>query len=179
MPRRMRPSRLRLLAGLVIALTCLSPSWRARAMCDVVPGVIQAYRGALGSVNRPFAIPNDDGGEIVVRLRPVCEPDSTGFSNLPGGVAPEDDYFVTVLFEPPGAVARNAVVLGTAANPQHWQGPTCPAGPLPGGGSAPCAAGPAAAGKRSGLAREVLAVLLVRRRRAARRAARDRERVRR
>jgi hypothetical protein len=86
-------------------------------MCDVIPGITQEFRGALGSVSRPFAIPNDDGEEILVRVRPgVCDPAARGFVDLPGGAVPEDDYFVTVLFEPPGAAPRNAVVLGTAAN---------------------------------------------------------------
>src|SRR3990172_11037210 len=84
-----------------LALAALAPCGDARAMCDVIPGVTQEFRGALGSVNRPFAIPNDDGAEILVRLHPVCEPDSRGFADLPGGFAREDDYFVTVLFEPP------------------------------------------------------------------------------
>jgi hypothetical protein len=110
-------------------------------MCDVIPGVTQEFRGALGSVNRPFAIPNDDGEEILIRLRPVCEPDSTGFADLPGGLAPEDDYFVTVLFEPPGAGARNAVVLGTAANRDRCE-TLASAAALPNGGSVTCASRP-------------------------------------
>ena len=90
----------RFLRSAVTALCCLLPAVAAQAMCDVIPGVTQEFRGALGSVNRPFAIPNDDGEEILVRLRPVCEPESAGFADLQGGLAPEDDYFVTVLFEP-------------------------------------------------------------------------------
>jgi hypothetical protein len=86
-------------------------------MCDVIPGVVQEFRGAVGTLNRPYAIPNDDGEEILVRVRPgVCDPGSPGFVDLPGGVEPEDDYFVTVLFEPPGAVPRNAVVIESARN---------------------------------------------------------------
>jgi Tol biopolymer transport system component len=110
-------------------------------MCDVIPGVTQEFRGALGSVNRPFAIPNDDGEEILIRLRPVCEPDSPGFADLPGGLAPEDDYFVTILFEPPGAGARNAVVLGTAANRDRCEA-LASAAALPNGGRATCAVRP-------------------------------------
>jgi cysteine-rich repeat protein len=130
----------RILRGVALALASLAPSSAARAMCDVIPGVTQEFRGALGSVNRPFAIPNDDGEEIVVRLRPVCEPDSTGFADLPGGLAPEDDYFVSVLFEPPGAGARNAVVLGTGANRQRCETLATQAGALPGEGQVTCAA---------------------------------------
>src|SRR5262245_27113898 len=101
----------RLLICVAAALACMSPSPVAQAMCDVIPGVTQEFRGALGSLNRPFAIPNDDGEEILIRLRPACEPDSSGFADLPGGLVPEDDYFVTILFEPPGAGAPNPVVL--------------------------------------------------------------------
>jgi cysteine-rich repeat protein len=111
-------------------------------MCDVIPGVTQEFRSALGSVNRPFAIPNDDGEEILVRLRPVCEPETTGFANLPGGDVLEDDYLVTVLFEPPGAGARNAVVLGTHANRPRCQALARQAGALPGGGRVCCAGEP-------------------------------------
>src|SRR5262249_41182783 len=112
------------------------------AMCDVIPGVTQEFRGALGSVNRPFAIPNDDGQEILIRLRPVCEPDSTGFANLPGGLAPEDDYFLTVIFKPPAGAPRSAVVLGTAANRALCEARLVAAGALPNGGRATCAAVP-------------------------------------
>ena len=73
----------------------------ARGMCDVIPGVTQEFRGALGTLNRPFAIPNDQGEEITIRLQPTgCDAGSLGFVELPGGLLPEDDYFVTVLFEP-------------------------------------------------------------------------------
>ncbi len=118
-------------------LAALAPA-DARAMCDVIPGVTQEFRGALGSLNRPFAIPNDDGEEILVRLRPVCEPDSRGFADLPGGFAREDDYFVTVLFEPPGGGARNAVVVGTAASRALCESQAAAAGALPGGGGVTC-----------------------------------------
>jgi cysteine-rich repeat protein len=124
-----------------VAAASMAPGEDARAMCDVIPGVVQEFRGALGSVNRPFAIPNDRGEEILVRLRPVCEPDSTGFADLPGGLAAEDDYFVTVLFEPPGAGARNAVVLATAANRDRCEALAGPAA-LPNGGRATCALRP-------------------------------------
>src|SRR5262245_21368058 len=125
----------------LVAAYWLLPVSLARPMCDVIPGVTQEFRGALGSVNRPYAIPNDDGEEILVRLRPVCEPDSRGFADLPGGSAREDDYFVTVLFEPPGGGARNAVVLGTAANQARCQA-LAAAATLPRGGSVTCTSRP-------------------------------------
>jgi cysteine-rich repeat protein len=123
------------------AAALLAPA-PARAMCDVIPGVTQEFRGALGAVNRPFAIPNDDGEEILVRLRPVCEPESRGFADLPGGFAREDDYFATVLFEPPLGGARNAVVVGTAANRALCESLAAAAGTLPGGGAVSCVSRP-------------------------------------
>ena len=112
----------------------------AHAMCDVIPGVTQEFRGAVGTLNRPFAIPNDDGEQIAIRLHPgVCEPAAAGFVDLPGGTVPEDDYFVTLLFEPPGAAPRNAVVLVTQPNLALCQQRVASAGPLPNGGTATCA----------------------------------------
>jgi cysteine-rich repeat protein len=111
----------------------------ARAMCDVIPGVTQEFRGAVGTLSRPFAIPNDDGEQIAIRVRPgVCNPSSQAFVDLPGGLVPEDDYFVTVLFEPPGNAPRNAVVLATAANLALCQQRVASAGALPNGGKATC-----------------------------------------
>ncbi len=131
--------RSRLPGCVAAALACLSPPTAAQSMCDVIPGVTREFRGALGSLNRPFAIPNDDGEQILVRLRPVCEPNSNGFADLPGGLAPEDDYFVTVLFEPPGGGARNAVVLGTAATQDRCQTLAAQTGALPNGVQVTCA----------------------------------------
>jgi cysteine-rich repeat protein len=110
----------------------------ARAMCDVIPGVTQEFRGAVGTLSRPFAIPNDDGEQIAIRVRPGVCAAASAFVDLPGGLAPEDDYFVTVLFEPPGGAARNAVVLATAANQALCQQRVASAGALPNGGAATC-----------------------------------------
>jgi hypothetical protein len=92
-------------------------SAEAAAMCDVIPGVQSEFRGALGSLNRPYAIPGDEGERITITLDPSeCDAASPGFLDLSGGAVPEDDYFVTVLFTPPQGEARNAVVLTTASN---------------------------------------------------------------
>jgi cysteine-rich repeat protein len=144
-PRERRPRAWRAVAAVpfaaLFAAALLAPA-PARAMCDVIPGVTQEFRGALGSLNRPYAIPNDDGEEILVRLRPVCEPESRGFADLPGGLAREDDYFATVLFEPPLGGPRNAVVVGTAANRALCEGLAAAAGALPGGGAVTCVSRP-------------------------------------
>ena len=111
----------------------------ALAQCDVIPGTIQAFRGALGSLNRPYAIPNDDGEEIRIRLDPEgCEAGTPGFVDLPGGIAPEDDYAVTIVFEPPRGGPRNAVVVTTASNRLLCEAQLPAPGSLPGGGSAHC-----------------------------------------
>jgi hypothetical protein len=61
-------------AALLIAI--LAPAG-ARAMCDVIPGVTREFRGALGSLNRPFAIPNDQREEIAIRLQPPSQESSS------------------------------------------------------------------------------------------------------
>ncbi|MEO2191004.1 MAG: hypothetical protein ABGY24_01020, partial [bacterium] len=61
-------------------------------------------------MNRPYAIPGDDGEIITITLRPDDCSASEGF------VDPADDYFVTVLFKPPNGGPRNAVVLTTTDN---------------------------------------------------------------
>jgi len=63
------------LAGLVAAgaWVALLPE-PTRAICDVIPGVTQEFRGAVGTLSRPFAIPGDDGEQIAIRLRPgICD----------------------------------------------------------------------------------------------------------
>ncbi len=103
--------------GAVAAIVLLFEPHLAHANCNVIPGPTAEFRGALGTLNRPFAIPGDVGQQIEITLKPAqCDAASPGFLNVGGGLG-EDDYFVTILFEPlgPGA-ARNAVVLTTAAN---------------------------------------------------------------
>ena len=132
-------NRLSLSAALLFAfaLVQLFPL-EAVAICDVIPGVQSEFRGALGSLNRPFAIPGDEGERIAITLDPSgCDIGSPGFLDLPGGTDPEDDYFVTVLFTPPQGGTRNAVVLTTESNEA-----TCLAAVAdpPGGVSATCRA---------------------------------------
>jgi hypothetical protein len=119
-------------------LAAALPARPARGVCDVIPGPVAEYRGALGTLNRPYAIPGDTGQQLEITLKPgLCDAASPGFLNLGGGIA-EDDYFVTVLFEPPSG-ARNAVVLTTAANAAACGAATSAALPLLGAGaSATC-----------------------------------------
>ena len=71
-------------SGLLLAAATLVPAG-ARAMCDVIPGVTQQYRGALGALNRPYAIPGDNGEFITIVLERGagdCDAGSAGFSLL-------------------------------------------------------------------------------------------------
>ena len=73
-----------LTAGLLLACLLLGPT-AANAMCDVIPSRSLEFRGALGSLNRPFAIPGDSGEIITVSLKrdPLkpnqCDAASVGF----------------------------------------------------------------------------------------------------
>ncbi len=87
----------------------LLPS-KSRALCDVIPGTIQSYRGSVGTLNRSVAMPGDI---VELRLDAAGCDSGAALSDQPGGVTPEDDYVVTLLFEPVGGGARNAVVLST------------------------------------------------------------------
>jgi len=95
--------------ALAIAAVAAGPQ-PAAAVCNVIPGATQEFRGALGTTNRPFASPGD-----FVRLalrRKICDTASSGFVDLEGGSIRSDDYAVTILFDPPVSnPVRNAVVL--------------------------------------------------------------------
>ena len=116
-----RGTRAAAVALLAALLLLMGGAGEAGASCDIIPGTVKDFRGALGTLNRPFAIPGDVGQQLTVTLKPsACDAASPGFVDLPGGVSREDDYFVTVLFTPPNGGPRNAVVLTTLANE-----PTC------------------------------------------------------
>jgi len=89
------------------------------ANCNVIPGTVGSFRGALGSIDRPFAIPGDVAEPIALELHTAgsgaCDAGAASWTDLPGGATLEDDYFVTVVFKPPGSAARNAAVLTTPA----------------------------------------------------------------
>ena len=104
--------------GILAGCALLAPA-PARASCDVIPGTQDEFRSALGTINRPFAIPGDVGQQLTISLnRADCDAASPGFVNLAGGIDLEDDYFVTILFKPSDAApgSRIAVLLGTEEN---------------------------------------------------------------
>jgi hypothetical protein len=84
-------------AGFAILLAAAT----ADAACDLIPSASITFRGALGSINRPFSAP----GEIVeLRLSPVCDAASTGFATSAA------DHVVTLVFTPPDG-PRNVIVM--------------------------------------------------------------------
>ncbi len=66
---------------------------RADAACNLIPSATQAFRGTLGTTNKPFAAPGDFV-EVNVR-RDVCDLASPGL----GAMA--SDHIVTIVFTPP------------------------------------------------------------------------------
>ncbi len=78
----------------------------AHAACNLIPQAQPAFRGALGTIDRPFAAPGD---YVDVRVRQtLCDVAS------PGIAGSASQHEVTLLFAPPGE-ARRAVVLTTDA----------------------------------------------------------------
>ena len=125
--------RARLLA--LLATTVLSAG-SAGAICNVIPGATERFRGALGTADRPFAMPGD---LVELSLEPgICDGETTAFIEQPGGTTPADDYRVTLVFTPQQG-AKRAVVLATDCS---QLGPTSPAitscNAQLGGGTATC-----------------------------------------
>lgn len=82
----------------------------ARAICDVIPHSSQErHRGALGSVDRPFASP---GEWVELSATPSCNhPNPAAFTDLSGDGRLEDEYRVMLVFEPPSTASRHVVVI--------------------------------------------------------------------
>jgi cysteine-rich repeat protein len=96
---------------IVLALSGLvAGAGEAVANCNVIPGATEIFRGALGSTDRPFAIPGDI---VALSLEPgICDGETTAFIEQPGGSTRADDYRVTLVFTPQQG-AKSAVVLAT------------------------------------------------------------------
>jgi cysteine-rich repeat protein len=111
----------------------LCSALEASAMCDVIPALNQAFRGALGSTDRPYASPGDF---VQIALQPgICDARTLGFRTLANSANAADDYVVTLLFTPP-AGPHNAVVLATNCGALSNQLAACTASL--GGGTATC-----------------------------------------
>jgi len=80
----------------------------AFGVCNVIPGVSDEFRGAIGSVDRPFMMPGDEGQQVRVLL----DLDGCDQDHAPGFVpAEETDYFVSLAFKTATPGAANVVVL--------------------------------------------------------------------
>jgi hypothetical protein len=75
----------------------------AHAGCDIIPQAQLAFRGALGSTDRPYSTP----GDLVDVGLQQCDGASPGFQPLP------DDHVVTLVFKPLRNGPRRAVILTT------------------------------------------------------------------
>ena len=62
----------RLLSGVALVLCVLANVPRADASCNQIPGVANTFRGAHGTINRPFASPADLD-PVDLRLSPTCD----------------------------------------------------------------------------------------------------------
>ena len=114
--RRARSS-LGLLAFLLLPLLDVRD---AAGSCDIIPGTLRIFRGAGGSLDRPFARPGDI---VSLRTSPVCAPSTPGFGVTAG------DNVVSVVFTPPAASggSRNVVVLATDCATLESQRQACEA----------------------------------------------------
>ena len=103
---RQRRERFFIIAGLIAAVQWagLVP---AAASCNQIPGTVEIFRGASGSVNRPFAGP----GEFI-ELRPglVCHPGTAGFE------AASDDHVISLVFTPTVGPSRLIVIAADCSS---------------------------------------------------------------
>ena len=98
--------RFALLLGLALAVA--APGGSAHAACNLIPGTVKLFNGAVGATTRPYAAP---GERVELRLRP-CDAASPGFG------AAAADHVVSVVFEPANGAPPTLAVLAADA--------TCP-----------------------------------------------------
>ena len=92
-------------ASLAVFTLPLLDAGDADAACNAIPGTIQAFRAAQGTIDRPFAGPDEF---VTLRVDTLCDDVSPGFTANPG------DHVVTVVFNPPaGPPNRHNVVVIT------------------------------------------------------------------
>ncbi|MCG8589388.1 MAG: hypothetical protein MJE66_08850, partial [Proteobacteria bacterium] len=97
----------------------------AAAMCEIIPGVESTFRGARGSLNRPFGIPGQPAAPVAVMLSPgQCDPKrpSARFRDLDEDGTAVNDHYVSLVFQPAGAPPQLLVL----APPEHLE--ACEAG---------------------------------------------------
>lgn len=94
------------LRALILPLLVVFWSHAAGASCDQIPGTANTFRGALGSVDRPFAGPGDF---VELRLSPTCDGASAGFDPVASG------NVITIAFTPPAGPERLVVIADDCA----------------------------------------------------------------
>lgn len=134
--------------GLALLVSVVGIS-AARAACDAIPHARSSFRGALGSVDRPFAGPGD---WLELTLDPKCH----------GSVQFDGDarrHVATFVFVPSNGGPRNVVVVAGEEPPTNELAEAVAAcGALPGIGEATLVVDPTSFGRRSGDAQHALAV---------------------
>lgn len=91
--------------ALAIGLALLSGSRPIEASCNQIPGTVNVFRSALGTVDRPFAGPGD---AVEIRLSPSCD-DSPGFAVDPAA------HVVSIVFRPLNGPASLVVMAADCA----------------------------------------------------------------
>ncbi len=97
---------------LVVVLCALGGVRALDAACNVIPGPSQAYRGAIGTLDRPFASP---GERVEIRLSELCDRDGNGDPQnfvMEGFEGVVEDLVISVLFRPPSG-SVSAFVLAS------------------------------------------------------------------
>jgi hypothetical protein len=87
-----------------LLLVVLSPAL-SRATCNVIPGVVNQFQGTRGTLDRPYASPDD---WVDVSLHPACVASDAAatFGSTAG------DQAVTIVFVPPAPGPRSTIVIG-------------------------------------------------------------------
>lgn len=128
---------------LAIALGAPLMPRTASATCNVIPSTVTPFRGALGTIDRPFAMPTD---LVTLEVDPATKnnPLAVPLANVDGNSQIDGaDLFVTLLFEPvttfdyPSSAARHVVVLASNCDRIESWG-RCAGGPKAG---LPCESG--------------------------------------
>ncbi len=144
-PRSLGP---RVVSGLFWLLLLASIAFApvaARAGCDVVPGELNIFPGAVGETNTPFASPDQ---LIQIRVRPqVCDAESAGFASGGGCLAAESVRATFLFFDRSlaGGAPRAVVLARSCGVPSDPTSAAFAAANLPGVASSECRSVSAAA----------------------------------
>lgn len=98
----------RCLTAALLLTTIAAPT--ANAACNAIPPTSETFRGAVGSVSRPFAR-SGAGATDDVELSPSCGSPKLGDADDDEPVTAED-VAVSLFFKPPGRAVEHILVLG-------------------------------------------------------------------